>query len=32
MNESAQILSAFENRLESACLTHHANKSSHWAE
>jgi len=29
MNESAMILSAFENRLS---LTHHANKSSRWAE
>jgi len=28
MNESAMILSAFENR----SLTHHANKSSRWAE
>jgi len=29
MNESALILSAFENQLS---LTHHANKSSRWAE
>jgi len=33
MNESALILSAFENRLKSwLSLTHHANKYSHWAE
>jgi len=34
MNESAMILSAFENRLRAGLvyLTHHVNKSSRWAE
>jgi len=33
INESAMILIAFENRLKSRLsLTHHANKSSRWAE